>query len=595
MTGMQHHAIPRIQSVMLLWLQALLCACLLLLAGAVAAQPTAASVQQLLIDKVARLEAGETVTVADVEIASRVLLPAVYRADDYAPLWNDPRSVQQLLEAVRTSKLDGLDPEDYQLQTLEGLLRRKQDIVEDNELAADLDLLLTDCLIRLAFHLSFGKVDPEVLDPDWNMTRHAGDMEVLVQHADAIRNGQVDRLIASLRPQAPVYERLRMALAKYRELQAGGGWPSMPPGETLKPGMSGERVATLRQRLIITSDMQADPGDPASFDEALEAGVRTFQKRHGLEEDGLVGRSTLAALNIPVEQRIDQIRANLERARWVLHDLPQTYILVDIAGFRVSYTRNGEILWEARAVVGKPFRKSPVFRSLMTYLEVNPTWTVPPTILRQDVLPAIQSDPGYLAQKNMQVINYDGKPVDVEKVDWQSYTGRNFPYLIRQRPGPNNALGRIKFMFPNKHAVYLHDTPSKALFERTTRAFSSGCIRIENPFDLAGLLLEDDPDWDRQRLLEAVDARQTRRIPLRQPVNIILLYWTVTPTPSGEVIFKPDIYDRDPAIIRGLNAGFRFRDRAIRGNRLQGSIAPPDPGTNSLQGQPLRQVASVGQ
>jgi len=581
MPDTRYHAVPPLRNRPLARLQALLCASLLLLAGAVAAQPPVTSIQQLLLDQVARIEAGETVTVAGGEIASRVLLPAVYRAYDHTPLWNDPRAVQQLLEAVRASELDGLDPADYNLQILENLLRREAELATDNTLAAGLDLLLTDSLIRLAYHLSFGKVDPEALDPNWNMTRHAEDMEVLVQQAEAIRTGQVDRLVESLRPQAPVYGRLRAALARYRELQAGGGWPAVPPGETLKPGMSGERVAALRRRLVAGGELAGGDAGGTRFDTTLEVAVRNFQRRHGLEADGLVGKGTLAALNVPVAARIDQIRANLERARWVLRDLPQTYVLVDIAGFSVTYTRNGEVLWESRAVVGKPFRKSPVFRSRMTYLEVNPTWTVPPTILREDVLPAIQRDPGYLALKNMQVIDYDGRPVDAAGINWQAYTGRNFPYLIRQRPGPDNALGRIKFMFPNKHAVYLHDTPAKALFERTTRAFSSGCIRIENPYALAELLLEGDPDWDRRRILEAVDALQTRRIPLREPVSVILLYWTVTPTPSGEVIFKPDIYERDSAIIRGLNAGFRFRDGAIGGDRRQGRLAPADGQGNS--------------
>jgi len=544
----------------------------LLLAAAANAQPLEPSIQQLLMDRVTRIEAGETVTVGDSEVASRILLPAIYRAHDYAPLWHNPRSVEQLLAAIRASELDGLAPSDYNLHALETLLLQRRENLADNDLACNLDLLLTDSLVRFGYHLSFGKVDPEALDPDWNMTRYIEDMDTLVQQAEAIETGNVDVLLQSLRPQAPAYAHLQAALAQYRDLQARGGWQAVAPGETLKSGMSGERVAALRQRLVITADMPAGAGDPTLFDAALEAGVRAFQQRHGLEEDGIVGKSTQAALNVPVEQRIDQIRANLERARWVLHDLPDTYILVDIAGFRVTYTRHGEILWQTRAQVGQPFRKTPVFRARLSYLEVNPTWTVPPTILKEDVLPAIKRDPTYLAQKNMQVIDYDGQPVDTATIDWQRYTGRNFPYLIRQGPGPNNALGRIKFMFPNKHLVYLHDTPSKSLFGKTLRAFSSGCIRIEHPYELAGLLLEGDPNWNKEKVLAAVDSLQTRTISLRQPVSIILLYWTVGFTPDGQVIFKQDIYERDPAIIRGLNAGFRFRNSAVIRDHLQSSI-----------------------
>jgi murein L,D-transpeptidase YcbB/YkuD len=550
-------------------------ACLILLQTAAAhAQSAEPSVQQLLIDRVTRIEAGETVSIADSEIASRILLPAVYRAHEYAPLWHNPHSVEQLLAAIRTSELDGLDPSDYNLHTLERLLQQRRDSAADNKLACELDLLLTDSLVRLGYHLNFGKVDPEALDSDWNMTRYIEDMDTLVQQTDAIETGNIDLLLQSLRPQVPAYARLMAALAQYRELQARGGWAAVAPGETLKPGMSGERVAALRERLLVTTDMQPGTGDPASFDAALETGVRAFQQRHGLEDDGIVGKTTLAALNVPVEQRIDQIRANLERARWVLHDLPETYILVDIAGFRVTYTRDGEIVWETRAQVGQPFRKTPVFRARMTYLEVNPTWTVPPTILKEDVLPAIKRDPGYLAQKNMQIIDYNGNPVDTASLEWQRYTGRNFPYLIRQGPGPENALGRIKFMFPNKHLVYLHDTPSKSLFGKVTRAFSSGCIRIEHPYELAGLLLEGDPDWNLEKVLAAVDSLKTRTISLHQPVSVILLYWTAGFTPDGRVAFKQDIYERDPAIVRGLNADFRFRSSAVIRDHLQSGISP---------------------
>jgi murein L,D-transpeptidase YcbB/YkuD len=482
--------------------------------------------------------------------------------------------VEQLLAAIRTSELDGLDPSDYNLHTLERLLQQRRDSTADNKLACELDLLLTDSLVRLGYHLNFGKVDPEALDSDWNMTRYIEDMDTLVQQTDAIETGNIDLLLQSLRPQVPAYARLMAALAQYRELQARGGWAAVAPGETLKPGMSGERVAALRERLLVTTDMQPGTGDPAIFNAALETGVRAFQQRHGLEDDGIVGKTTLAALNVPVEQRIDQIRANLERARWVLHDLPETYILVDIAGFRVTYTRDGEIVWETRAQVGQPFRKTPVFRARMTYLEVNPTWTVPPTILKEDVLPAIKRDPAYLAQKNMQIIDYNGNPVDTASLEWQRYTGRNFPYLIRQGPGPENALGRIKFMFPNKHLVYLHDTPSKSLFGKATRAFSSGCIRIEHPYELAGLLLEGDSNWDKQKVLAAVDSLKTRTISLHQPISVILLYWTVGFTPDGRVAFKQDIYERDPAIVRGLNAGFRFRSSAIIRDHLQSGISP---------------------
>jgi murein L,D-transpeptidase YcbB/YkuD len=301
----------------------------------------------------------------------------------------------------------------------------------------------------------------------------------------------------------------------------------------------------------------------STYDDALAEGVERFQRRHGLEADGVVGPRTLRELNVPVEVRINQIRANLERTRWVMHDLPETFIMVDIAGFNVRMFRNREVIWETRAVVGQPYRMSPIFRSTLTYLDINPTWTVPPIVLEEDLLPELRIDPTHLDKKGMQVIDYDGNPVDPESIDWSRYTGKSFPWLIRQQPGPNNALGRIKFMFPNPHSVYLHDTPSKSLFREPERAFSSGCIRIEHPLELAELLLDSNIGWDRGSLVQAVNSQDTRTISLAEPVTIILMYWTVAVDEDTTVSFNRDIYQRDPLIIQGLGEPFSFRDSEI--------------------------------
>ena len=331
----------------------------------------------------------------------------------------------------------------------------------------------------------------------------------------------------------------------------------------MKPGIQDPRITLLRARLEVSGDLEKDPNASDRFDEQLEAGVKRFQRRHLLEADGIVGAATLAALNVPVDKRIAQIRVNLERARWVLHDLPEEFVIADIAGFRVRYTRDRQVIWDGRAQVGKPYRKSPVFRDRIRFIEFNPTWTVPPGILRRDVLPAIKRDRNYLTRKNMVVLTQGGAPVDPAGIDWSQYPGKGFPYMIRQQPGPDNALGRVKFMFPNKHLVYLHDTPSKSLFDRDRRAFSSGCIRVENPFDLAEHLLHDKPGWNRDRIMQMIESRQTTRVNLERPVTVALLYWTVAVEPDGTVLFKPDIYERDDAVLASLNKDFSFRQGSI--------------------------------
>ncbi len=540
----------------------------LLLTPALAAPGT--KISETLHARVTDIRAGQNVVINTSSIASAIVLPALYAKRDYAPVWSNPASVHQLVSAIEQADRDGLDPADYNLDTLKLLLERNNETGDANpERTANLDLLLTDSLIRLGYHLFFGKVDPEELDSDWNMTRYIEDLEALLQKDDAIELGRVDALLQSLMPQSRIYQRLKQALASYRLYQQLGGWQPVPDGGTLKAGMSDERVPLLRARLIATHDLATQDMFLPAFDDAVEAGVKHFQRRHGLEADGVVGQKTLTELNVPVESRIAQLRANLERARWMLHDLPDTYVMADIAGFNVRLFRDDEVVWETRAVVGQPVRMSPVFRSTLTYLDLNPTWTVPPTVLDKDLLPELRRNPNQLAEKGMQVIDYQGNPVDARNINWSRYNGHSFPWLIRQKPGPKNALGRIKFMFPNRHSVYLHDTPSKSLFAKPERALSSGCIRIEHPYDLAELLLAGNAGWDRGRLERAIDTLQTRSVSLEQPVTILLMYWTASVDDDGTVLFSRDIYERDPPIIRGLGEPFRFREREIIRGPLQ--------------------------
>ncbi|NOR40510.1 MAG: L,D-transpeptidase family protein, partial [Gammaproteobacteria bacterium] len=367
---------------------------------------------------------------------------------------------------------------------------------------------------------------------------------------------QLDALVSQL----PVYDELRNALAKYVALRDAGGWPTRPAGPTLKPAMQDERVPLVRQRLLVAGDLTvaAAANEPLVYDAALQDAVEHFQLRHGLDTDGFIGKGTLAAMNVPVTARIDQIRVNLDRARWVSQDIPRTFVIVDIAGFNARLFRDGKVVWDEPAQVGKPYRSTPVFREDMTYLELNPTWTIPPTILAKDILPRVKKDPSYLQQKNMQVLTRDGKIVDPDSIDWSSISARGFPYIIRQTPGPHNALGRVKFMFPNPHFVYLHDTPSKALFNRSSRAFSSGCIRVRNPYRLAELLLQDEDNWSLEKVEAAIDTLKQQRVNLPESVPVLLLYWTVNVGAGGSVYFREDIYQRDAKVLTGLDGEFVF-------------------------------------
>lgn len=511
---------------------------------------------------VGHIKTGNCTRDKDCPIASVILLPKLYEKYNYRLIWTNSNSVRQLVDAIKDSYHDGLNPEDYHLsliQQLQGAHAAKQDPTEQ----ARLDVVLTDSLIRLGYHLLMGKVDPESLDGNWNMSGELLKMDSILKMSAFIDNAQVTGLTAGFRPQAYFYRDLKQALANYRKIQAEGGWPQVVAGEVLKPGMTSPRVRTIIQRLYVTGDIPAVSLESTLYNVAVETGVKQFQHRHGLKADGIVGNATRAAMNVLVKERIDQLRVNLDRARWVLHDLPQDFVVVDIAGFNVRYIRSGQEVWKTRAIVGKTYRKTPVFRGHIRYIIFNPTWTIPPTILNKDILPKIKKNPEYLQNANMVVLNQQGNQIDPVKIDWSQYSGKAFPYLIRQQPGKNNALGRVKFMFPNKHAVYLHDTPSKSEFEKTERTFSSGCIRIQNPLHFAELLLANKLGWSREKINKVVESRAPTHVNLARPLTVMLLYWTAEVDSEHRVIFKQDIYARDGAVLTGLNGRFKFRDSKI--------------------------------
>jgi len=509
------------------------------------------------------LAAGVPVSVEGTPFAAPAALQALYEKNGFKPFWEPPR-LAKLLELIRGSAADGLNPNDYHLTELERLTNASAAMPPA---AAQLDLLATDAYVALLYHLYFGKVDPVKIDARWNFEpRQIEGRDALQFVFDGLVKGDTTATVDAARPQQPMYRMAMDALAKYRRIQADGGWPTIPTGPTLKPGMTDPRVAVLRARLAAEDDasdaatLAKDSGSNEFFGAQLQAAVEQFQKRHVLTADGAVGPGTLHELNVSVAQRIDQIRVNLERGRWVLHDIGNDdLVIVDVAGFEIRYLHNGAPIWRSRVQVGQPYRQTPIFKSAIDHIVLNPTWTVPPGILAKDILPAVRRDPTYLAKRGLRLIDRNGRPVNEAGVDFSK--GASFPYMVRQDPGPTNALGRVKIMFPNPYLVYLHDTPSKALFERDRRAFSSGCVRVDRPFELVELLLAPDPRWTRAAIEAALATGETRTIRLPAPVPVLILYWTLDRGDQG-VIFKPDPYERDPVLLKALDGPFSLNDSA---------------------------------
>jgi len=352
------------------------------------------------------------------------------------------------------------------------------------------------------------------------------------------------------------YARLRRVLAHYRGIAERGGWGKLVGKQKMAKRDSGERILALRNRLIHSGDFgskESPEGD--LFDDELENAVRRFQGRHGLAQDGVVGPATLEALNVPVEERIRQIEVNMERWRWLPQTLGTRYLLVNIANFELGVMEDSRRVMSLRAIVGKPYQRTPAFNAEMTYLVLNPYWNVPSDIARKEMVPLIKKDLEYLRKNSIRVFsgrNSARKEVDPADLDWSSFTSGYFPYFLRQDAGSKNALGSMKFMFPNRFNVYLHDTPDKGLFNRTVRQFSHGCIRIEKALELAEYLLAKDSRWTRETLLESLNVSVDRAIRIPDPIEVYILYWTAWVDEDGTVQFRNDIYGRDKPLAEAL-------------------------------------------
>ncbi len=518
-----------------------LLAAVLALSQAGSARAETSSLEQEIQSRVEQMAAPGALSIEERSIAAEPLLSKIYAQRQFRPAWSSERNVAALLEAIERSEDHGLDPDEFHRARLIALRDEVSQSGATVATRADYDILLTDALARLAYHRYFGKVDPVELDDKWNFERPLIEEDPAKELNEVLDGEQVAAFIDELKISDSWYDGVLEALARYRAIADKGGWPLVPEGPALKPGMSDPRVPVLRTRLAATGDWQGVDSDSDLYDADLEQAVRRFQARHGLEDDGVVGKGSIDALNVPVEARIDQIRVNLERGRWVLRGLGDDYVIVNIAGFETYMIRDGKEIWATKSIVGRNYRKTPVFRDDIRFIEFNPTWTVPPGILGKDILPKARENPAYISEKGFTVVDGSGKQVDPKSIDWSKAKPGNFPYSIVQPPGPENALGLVKFMFPNPYLVYLHDTASRGLFAKSERALSSGCVRIENPFDFAELLLSDQPEWTRKKIDEVVASGETTRVNLKTPLPVLLLYWTVWVDPDGQVRFRRDI------------------------------------------------------
>ena len=472
-------------------------------------------------------------------IYAAVLVESFYKGRTYLPAWSQNGlmvQVEPLIRAVEDAYGDGLTPDYYHLSLIRSLVEKVgQELAPDPILLSDLDILLTDAFLALGCHLSAGCVNPVTIETEWFAKSLKVDVSAVLEQA--LNKKQIREALMGLSPQNDIYDRLRLALAWYRVLLSKGEWQLISTGPSLKKGSKSDRVVELRKRLTASDDLPADEGTVWDvFDEKVEQSIMVFQKRHGLEIDGVVGRNTFNALNVPLKQRIRQMELNMERLRWILGNIEERFIVVNIANFQLDVIENDKSILSMKVVVGKPYQRTPIFTSKMTYIVINPAWNIPDSIARKEILKKIEKNPNYLAEQNIKVL---------EEVKGSR---KALPYRFRQEPGPLNPLGTIKFMFPNEYDVYLHDTSAKRLFSENVRTFSHGCTRIEKPLELAEYLFRDDPRWSRKELVAAIEKGTEQTVMIPHPVNVHFLYLTAWVDESGSVQFRNDVYGRDKSL-----------------------------------------------
>jgi len=498
------------------------------------------------------------------------LLRTFYQQRDYKLAWSNFKrpeaQVFTFLQFIYNTDEEGLRPADYHLSAIEGIIkkiRRPKDRRSDRDLnlVVDLDLLLTDAFFTLSFHIRYGHtyLNIKALERDREHQKE-NQIEIL---QNSLAPEQLKQTLESFFSCSPAYLKLRNVLNHYRTIARNGGWPIVPNHPELlyagykkslkrSPRRSLTRkkfIEILCERLIVSGDLNTRHGtDHDEYEDTIKEAVRGFQQRHGLKVDGIVGPATLTTMNVSVQKRIRQIELNLERYRWVHQNLGERYIFINIANYELSAVENDKTVLAMRVVVGKRERPTPEFSDTMTYLVFNPYWYIPNTIATEDLFPLVQQDPTLLTKKNIKIIQGVGKKaieLDPLNIEMSKANFSNYTFKFRQEPGPQNPLGRVKFMLPNKFAVYIHDTPSRHIFLKSERTFSSGCIRIENPLALAEFALRGDPKWDRHQITAAIQKGERQKVALPQPIPVHIVYLTAWADENGTVQFRNDIYQND--------------------------------------------------
>ena len=491
-------------------------------------------------------------------IRQDVCLATIYHEMGAVPLWVSGKGPSEKAEIVlgylQRAGEEGLDPLDYQIDKIEGLWKERSP-----DGLAILDTLLTYNTVKYVHDVSHGQLKPFMADPELFAEAGEKSFDPVATIEKIMASDDIDTYFFHLPPDNIHYRGLKTGLAAYRALPPYGDWSPISYSKNIHPGDVDESIFQIRQRLqyLFALVSPSEIENPMLYDDKLEENVMLFQSIHGLKVDGVIGKNTLQELNTSPAERIDQIRINMARWRWQDHDLGKEYVLVNIADFELYGYRDNEQSLRLPVIVGELQHQTPVFSDQIKYVEFNPFWNVPTSIAVKEDLPKLRSNPNYLVEKNIRLFSNwqeDGVELDSTAIDWSSVSKSQMArYKLRQDPGPANALGRMKVVFPNHYSVYMHDTPTKNLFKEHSRSFSHGCIRVSSPEQLAEFLLEkNEGKWDREtiKMLMADTARKVVRLDTSLPVHIT--YQTAWLDKNGRIHFNRDIYGRDKKLYKAL-------------------------------------------
>lgn len=476
---------------------------------------------------------------------------AFYQARNFQPAWSGDAQAEDMAGEVRAvlarAHEQGLSDDDYKL------LRNGSGPTPGSEAteAAQYDLALTDAVLRYARDVRTGRVEPNAIYEDIELPAvqydAAGDLN------KALANRAATKFLAALPPTHPQYRRLAEALAQYRAIADEGGWPSLPGQNEIKLDGKDNRLPLLVKRIAFEVPILAALLKPSMAE--LRDAVKRFQTRNGLDANGRVAGETLAALNVPAAVRVAEITANMERWRWMPRKFEPRYIAVNVPDQSLAFVRDGTTALVSRVIVGRKTSPTPIARSTIVAVIANPPWNIPGDIAARDLLPHLQRNPNYLASQNMVITDGPRDDPHGRKIDWRKIIPAEFPYAIRQLPGPATALGALMLDSPNDFDVYLHDTPNKKFFGFDQREISNGCVRVQQIFPLASLALTGDTDQGMDRLAKATKSHETQRLVLDSPLPVYFLYWTALIDSDGQIGFRPDIYGRDATLIAALTKG----------------------------------------